>query len=418
MTPTRETFGNIPVWSQRGFYLLAAVAVAVFCWGVWRRLQLWRLGQPIGVRELIKGNWVTICARLKPGALRLLIEGLGQKRVLGRGVAGWAHVMLFAGFMMLFLGTTLLEVDHLAGMISAQFHFHKGSYYIAYEFLLDVFGLLFILGCLFFLGRRFMRPPSLGHRTSDWWVLSAFLGIAVTGYMVEALRMAWQRPTGMGASCSPVGLALSSLLTGLNEGQARSAHLAVWWIHSFLVFGFIASIPFTRLLHFVAGPLNLFFARATLGRLQPITLEQVERDERVGVRELSHYTVQQLLSLDACMECGRCEEACPAWATAKPLSPMKVVQDLKGLMSAHYTGSVHETIQAETLWACTACNACTWVCPVRVDPLTLILDLRRHLVAEGGLSGTAAVALRRMQSSANPWGLPQSDRANWMEGQS
>jgi heterodisulfide reductase subunit A-like polyferredoxin len=87
------------------------------------------------------------------------------------------------------------------------------------------------------------------------------------------------------------------------------------------VFGFIASIPFTRLLHMVAAPLNLFFARPGLGRLELVTLEEVERTGRVGVSEIRHFSSQQLLSLDACMECGRCEEACPAFASSKPLSP-------------------------------------------------------------------------------------------------
>ena len=99
-----------------------------------------------------------------------------------------------------------------------------------------------------------------------------------------------------------------------------------------LVFGFIASIPYTRLFHTIAGPLNLFFARPELGRMVPVTMEEVEKTERIGVSAINHFTQQQLLSLDACMECGRCEEACPAFATDKPLSPKKVVQDLKGLM--------------------------------------------------------------------------------------
>jgi Fe-S oxidoreductase len=127
------------------------------------------------------------------------------------------------------------------------------------------------------------------------------------------------------------------------------------------------------------------------------------------------------------MECGRCEEACPAYATGKPLSPKKVVQDLKRLMTlnlTHHASRITEsqralhddTIQAETLWSCTACSACVEVCPVRIDPLTLITDMRRNRVGEGVLSGTAATALRRMQSSANPWGLPAVERANWSEG--
>jgi heterodisulfide reductase subunit C len=231
---------------------------------------------------------------------------------------------------------------------------------------------------------------------------------------VEALRIGWQHPVGIGAHCSPVGLWLAGLCSSWSESSVRSAHWSVWWIHSLLVFGFIAAIPFTRLLHFVAGPINLFLARPSLGELTLVTLEQMEQEGRVGVREISHFTQQQLLSLDACMECGRCEEACPAFATQKPLSPKKVVQDLKRAMQDGPSKNVHETILPETLWSCTTCNACTAVCPVRVDPLRLILDMRRYRVAEGGLSGTAATALRRMQSSGNPWGLPASDRSNWM----
>ena len=158
------------------------------------------------------------------------------------------------------------------------------------------------------------------------------------------------------------------------DGTQRALRaLAVWWVHSLLVFGFIASLPYTRLLHTMAGPLNLFFARPELGRMVPVTMEEVEKTERIGVSAINHFNQQQLLSLDACMECGRCEEACPAFATDKPLSPKKVVQDLKGLMtltlrpapevprvrSPASAAALHdEIIQAETLWSCTACSAC------------------------------------------------------------
>jgi Fe-S oxidoreductase len=163
-------------------------------------------------------------------------------------------------------------------------------------------------------------------------------------------------------------------------------------------------------------------------------MEEVEKSERIGVSAIEHFDRQQLLSLDACMECGRCEEACPAFATEKPLSPKKVVQDLKVLMGLNLTPFVSrstkgdaapatatnralhdETIQIETLWSCTTCNACAQVCPVRIDPVTLLTDMRRNRVGEGALSGTAATALRRMQSSGNPWGLPAAERANWTE---
>lgn len=418
MTPTRETFGNISATSQTAFYVVAALSLGVFAYGVWRRVRLWRRGQPIGLRRLLTGG----IAALRPGLGRLLVEGLGQQRVRGRGLASGAHLLLFVGFMVLFLGTVLLEIDHLAEMASRRLKFHRGTYYVVYEFTLDVLGLAFLAGVVLFAGRRLMRPSSVGHRASDWLVLGLFLAIGVTGYLVEGLRIAWQKPVGVGAACSPVGYWISAAFDAWTDSQARSAHLGAWWLHALLVFAFIAAIPFTRLFHILAGPLNLLLAQPKLGELRPVSLEEAEREGRIGISDVRHLTTQQLLSLDACMECGRCEEACPAFATGKPLSPKKIVQDLKSVMerldrsASDAPLNPHDVIRPETLWSCTACSACVFVCPVRVDQLALILDMRRHLASEGGLSGTAATALRRMQSSANPWGLPPKERADWTQG--
>ena len=421
MTATRETFGNISDTSQTVFYVVAAASVGVFAYGVWRRIRLWRHGRPIDLRQQLSGSVRQIWGNMAPGGRRLLVEGLGQARVRGRGLPSRAHALLFAGFVILFLGTVLLEIDHLAAMASESLSFHHGAYYILYEITLDVFGVLFLAGTAAFCVRRWWKPPSVGHRASDWVVLGLFLAIGVTGYIVEGLRIGWQQPTGIGARCSFVGYWLSSAVSGWDEQSIRNAHWGVWWVHALLVFGFIGAIPFTRLFHFVAGPINLFLAPATLGELQPVTLEQAEEDGCIGVGDIRRLTTQQLVSLDACMECGRCDDVCPALATDKPLSPKRIVQDLKGVMerlpgvAEDAPLNPHDVIEAEALWSCTACSACVNVCPVRVDQLTLILELRRHLASEGGLSGTGATALRRMQSSANPWGLPANERANWTQ---
>ncbi len=421
-TATRETFGNIPPSSQAVFYVIAVLSMVVFAYGVWLRYRMWRVGQPINLLQSLRGGLSASWAKFKPGAKRVVIEGLGQQRVRGRGLAGSAHIVMFAGFMMLLLGTTLLEIDHLAAMISPELTFHRGAYYVIYELTLDVFGLFFIAGCTYFLWRRTNRPSSVGHRATDWYVLLSFIALGITGYLVEGLRIIWQQPEGIAAWCSPVGLGVAKLFSGLTVADARTAHFAVWWIHALLVFGFIASIPFTRLLHFITGPMNLFLAAPSLGQLRPVTMEEVEATERIGVSDIRHLTQQQLLSLDACMECGRCEDACPAFLMGKPLSPKAVVQDLRGLMEKTCAAAegkapaLHEeTIKAETLWSCTTCNACVEVCPVRIDQVALIVDMRRHLVSEGGLSGAAATALRRMQSAANPWGLPVNERAAWTD---
>jgi heterodisulfide reductase subunit C/nitrate reductase gamma subunit len=425
VTPTRETFGNIPLSSQLAFYALAAASMGVFAWGVWRRVKLWRLGTSINARDLLAGSLAAVWQKIRGGAKRVAIDAGAQKRVFGHGFGTLAHVSMYVGFMALFVGTVLLEADNVLSHIYHGLKFHQGTYYIAYEFTLDVLGIAFLVGTLFFMARRLVKPPSLGHNPADWYVLLAFLAIGVTGYVVEALRILWQQPTGIGAHCSPVGLWLAGWLH-LGEAEARHSHFIVWWIHSFLVFGFIASIPFTRLFHFVAGTANIFLTKTVLGVMPPVTMEEVEATGRVGPADIRHFSQQQLLSLDACMECGRCEEACPAFSTAKPLSPKRVIQDLKDAMektaAALAAGKESEipplhggTIAPETLWSCTACNACVNTCPVRIDQLTFILTMRRHLVAEGALSGTAAVALRRMQSNANPWGLPASERTNWTD---
>src|SRR5215831_16936766 len=127
MEPTRETFGNIPGWSQALFYVLAAATMAVFAYGVWRRFRLWRQGMPVDAMALLQGNVRQLVAKWRPGARRVLVDALGQQRVKGRGMAGRAHIVLFAGFMMLFLGTTLLEINHLAEMVSKSWGFHHGT---------------------------------------------------------------------------------------------------------------------------------------------------------------------------------------------------------------------------------------------------------------------------------------------------
>src|SRR5215831_14156878 len=221
MEPTREIFGNIPFWSQALFNVLAAAMVALFFLGVRRRFKLWQQGTSVNAIELFKGNLKRLMEKWKPGVRRVFIDALGQNRVKGRGAAGRAHIIMFAGFMMLFLGTVILGIDHACEFISVSYKFYKGLFYIIYEFTLDVFGLFFLAGCFYFLFRRMRRPASVGHRATDWYVLGSFITIDATGYIVEALRIGWQHwpnPAGIGVKCSPVGLwVYSQLFAGMSE---------------------------------------------------------------------------------------------------------------------------------------------------------------------------------------------------------
>jgi len=399
---TREVFGNIAPWMRAVFFGMIAVSIAWPIWQIWARARLWRKGQNAGVEQ----NWMV---RIE----QLIIYALGQKRVYRKSLGAFLHLLLFSGFVVLTIGTTLLAIAY-----DGPYDFHHGRYYLIYELTMDTFGVAFIIGCLLAMYRRaFRRKPSLGHNKSDWWLLGLLLSLGITGFAVEALRIHYTQVQPWIARWSTVGWLIdTSLLQRLDIGTARKLHLTAWWLHSILVAAFFASIPVTRFLHVITGPANIALRpRRPMGALVPLTVEEVERTGRTGVNTIAEFTRQQLLSLDACMECGRCEDACPATASNKPLSPEAVVIDLRRLMSRG-GGDVHTMIRDETLWACTMCQACVEECPVLIGHVDLISDMRRDLVGEGKLSGPPAKALQQISNQSNPYGRPNSERLAWAEG--
>ncbi|MBA3963979.1 MAG: 4Fe-4S dicluster domain-containing protein [Chthoniobacterales bacterium] len=403
MTETRrEVFGNIAPWMQWVFFALMAASLGVLVWQVFRHFQQWRRGERGGF-ERSPRVWLE----------RLIVYALAQKRVHKKSLGALLHGLLFSGFVVLTIGTTLLGIAH-----DGPYDFHHGWYYLFYELTMDVFGVAFIIGCLLAMYRRgFRRKPSLGHNWRDWFLLGVLLSLGITGFAVEALRMHYTQVTPWVAHWSTVGWLIdSTFLQGLSIGTAKTMHLMTWWLHTILVAGFFVTIPVDRFLHVITGPLNIATRpERPMGTLVPLTMEEVEKTGRTGVHDLNNFNQQQLLSLDACMECGRCEDACPAFASGKPLSPKKVVTDLRHLMSLG-GGNVHDTIKDETLWACTMCQACVQECPVLIGHVDLISDMRRDLIGEGKLSGPPAKTLQQIGNQANPYGRPNSDRLAWAEG--
>jgi len=427
---TREIFGNIDASSKSIFYVLACGSLLCFAYGVYRRVRLWRLGRDCQERIA----WGSV-------AWNLLVRLLSQAMLRGgRPLASVAHLLLFSGFMVLLLGTILIAIEHYAAMAIGRGPenplFHKGVYFAVFEVTLDAFGLALLLGCVWFLGRRCRGRSSIAHHWSDVAVLVAFIMLAVTGYLVEGLRIIHEQTPQ--PAYSFVGLVAARLIgfVGVTRHGAAAFHFALWWLHALLALGLIAAFPFTRLLHSLAGAIHLAMRAGQLGVLSPLSLDDVEETGLVGAAGVEDFSRRQLLQLDACVSCGRCQDACPAYEAGKPLSPRDVVQDIRAHLNlvgpaliARRGGKssgdaarvdlprLHdETIAAETVWSCTTCHACVDVCPLGVDPLGLITDLRRNLVAETQLRGAAATSLQRMQRSGNPWGLPADERLAWADG--
>jgi len=408
---TREVFGNLGDTSIAVFYALAFVSCGVFAWGVWRRVKLWRLGRP----DESPINWRAAFENLRTRAL-------AQRSLQGaRPKASLAHRMLFWGFLALFIGTILIGIEHygatLMGRKATEPIFHKGVYFVIYEITLDTFGLLMIGGAVWFARRRMGGESSMEHRTADWLVLGSLIVLGVTGYLIEGLRIIRESTPMPGISY--VGYVCAKIFGAADVGKSNvdSIHFGLWWFHSVVAFGFIAALPFCRLAHAIAAVFSLALPSKPLGRMEPISMEEVEETGEVGVGRLEQFGRRDLLRLDACVSCGRCEDLCPAHEAGKPLSPRDLVQDLRGHMESAAPARLHgETVGAETLWSCTTCNACNDICPLGVRPVDYITDLRRHLIGEGELRGAPAASLQKMQRAGNPWGLPAQDRLAWTEG--
>lgn len=405
-TPTREVFGNIVPWMRVVFYGMIFASLGSLAWQVWARAKLWSQGKPGGFER----DW-------RLWLNRIMVYGVAQKRVHRKSLGAALHVLLFSGFVVLTIGTTLLALAD-----KGPINFHHGWYYLIYELTMDVFGVALCLGCLLaFYRRLFRRPASLGHNARDWILLSLLLALGITGFIVEALRLHYsQVPFGV-ARWSVIGHAIDiTFLRSFDISTTRGLHLGFWWLHAILVPALFAAIPVTRFMHVLTGPANIAARPArAMGALAPLSLEDVEKSGRVGVAGLADFNRQQLLSLDACMECGRCEDACPAWATGKPLSPKNVVVDLRNAMSqgGDRASALHGiTIAAETLWACTMCQACVQECPVLIGHVDLISDLRRNLVGEGQFAGPAATSMKHIANRFNPYGRPNAERLNWADG--
>ncbi|MBS1723617.1 MAG: 4Fe-4S dicluster domain-containing protein [Armatimonadetes bacterium] len=415
MEPTRTEFMHMEAPGFRvAFYTLTALSLAIMVWQFLAPAKRWMKGKPINWRpDFVKGVLTFI---------------LGQKKVQGSRPKSGApmHLMIFYGFLALLLATTLLAVSTYGPLIGIP-HFHKGLYYLVYETVFDVFGVVFLSGVLWALVRRIQYARTYGPNpgteaakdahptnplTTDWkdyFALVVLLGLGVTGYALEAARISNSPHEWDWAS--PVGAALARLVPNLPD----VAYIGIWWFHFVWVWVFFATLPQMRLKHIVTATLTAAGApERPMGELAPISMREVEETGQIGVSLATEFSRWHLLSLDACMSCGRCTEVCPAYNVGKILNPKQVVADVhRSLVTGD---NVPAAVSEEALWACTTCNACVEACPVLIRHTDLIVDARRNLVAEGKLSGTAATMLRQVGSTGNAWGAPSNAREDWMKG--
>ena len=415
--PTRTIFFHISGLGQLAFYLLSAASVAICFYGVYRRYLLWRQGQPYKVPS----DWRSRLASLA-------VQAFGHRRVLRRPLAGSMHLLLFYGMCVLFLGTVIVAIEHYGAFVFGHHWFYKGAFYLVCKLTLDLFGLGLLVAVVVALYRRYAdRPRTLGNDWRDGAFLTLLLAATITGFMLEGAGLAADPLRGPFKSFSPVGALFSAGLHGL--AATPTGYAIFWWIHTPLVLAVIAALPYGRWLHLFVNPMTIVLQpERGMGVLQPLDMQAVEETGKVGLGSIRDLNQWQLMSLDGCMECGRCTDACPATAVGKVLDPKRIVLDLRSVMSAGpgppADPSAPKTdaqsdrkstsiISDEALWACTNCHACVRECPALIRHVDIIDGIRRFRVAEGQLSGSAATMLRQLTSRENPWGLPASQRSDW-----
>ncbi|MFQ5855491.1 MAG: heterodisulfide reductase-related iron-sulfur binding cluster [Anaerolineae bacterium] len=416
MTPFRPTYFNVPRWAEVTMYVTTVVMLVMLAYGIWRRIAMWHQGQPA---NLPKDG----AERLQ----RLLMFGPpGQRRVGERLYPGSFHAGILWGFIILFIGTALATIDYDIGVLLFDVKILRGAFYLGYELVLDVFGLLFIIALLVAMYRRYVERPD--HIAGRWgFGLWSLLFINVSGFILEGYRLVLQQPAW--ARWSPVGYATGRMLTsmGLVGAVGEQVHLATWLLHMFAALAFLALIPYNNIVHLVTASINVFYSPLKRqlpagAALIPINIEEAEF---FGVGQIDEFTWKQRLGFDACTRCGRCSTVCPANMAGTALDPKQVIVKLDKHMKALLIGNGHGepsalhggVISADELWACTTCMACVQACPVFIEIVDDIVDLRRYLtLTEGDVPTTAGQSMRQMLSAGNPWGYSAGDRHKWAEG--
>lgn len=401
--PIRPAFWNVPLWGEVGVYLLAIVAVGLCAWGVVLNVRRWRRGRD----EHLPAD----PARKE----RLVSEALLQSRIR-ETKAGRMHAILVFGFFLLFLGTAAATLDWDVGHYVFGEQFLKGGVYLAYKLILDVAGVAVLAALGFGAWRRWFTDSDLPRDRRFVCAYASLAFIVLTGYVIEGLRLAVQQPAWI--DFSPVGalIARALLACGATAPALESAHVLLWVVHGLAALVFIAAAPLTFYAHVYRTPTGIAVRKAAPnGVLSKI--DDIEEQETFGLSKIDQLKWTDRAALDACVECGRCNDVCPAVRAGTPLKPRTIVMKLRErVRTGEEDGRslVGDVVTHEELFSCTTCGACARACPAEIQTPDLIVEMRRHLALEAGeFPEGAAAALENTASVGNPWGLDPYERMDW-----
>jgi Fe-S oxidoreductase/nitrate reductase gamma subunit len=429
----RLKYPLLPADTPDFLYAAFAIFLAIFLYGVYRKYSIYGIGWKDVSQNLPK---------LVTNGKRIIVDGFGQKKILQRRYGGLEHSWMFYGITALTVGTILVGIDYdllrPMGVVLLQ-----GDFYLGFKTALDLFGIGFVIAVILALARRLtFKPFFMAEDKADRFLLVGLLYMGISGFVQEGLLLA-MIPVPW-SYFAPIGWIFQKLFIALGAGVSVSTYQSwvgtyqtLWWIHALVAFALIASIPFTKFFHVPNALINMMLTdeKRPLGRMTtPFNLSEIMKQQEsnpdympdlaIGLKTSDDLKWDQRVMLDACTNCGRCEAACPANAAGRDLSPRLVVQDLKNryYKDEKETKGVQKdlfangTIRDAEMYSCVTCLACVYECPVEINQVDFIADLRRTIVSSNRLEPAQNTLLSNLASHQNPYGLSNSTRSNWTSG--
>jgi Fe-S oxidoreductase len=407
---------------------VVVLAFAFFASNVQRILSYLRLGTSEDRTTAPLGRW-----------LNLVRIGLFQAKIFRDSVAGPMHAIIFWGFCVLTAGTAEFTIRGVVPGFTFR-DYLPDTLYLFFAANQDLWAILVIFAVGLALWRRLVAHVSRlrgreTHPGDPILILSWIGALMVTMFGMHAFEVAMDPASPMAAG--PLSAALAQPLVGWTGGALEAGFAFNWWAHGLLVLGFLNYLPYSKHLHVVVSLPNVWLSNTSgpgqVGVMRPMDLE-VENVEQFGASDVGHLSWKALLDGFSCTECGRCTAVCPANITGKPLSPRKIMinvrerleefapvalgeRDARATASAVSERLLDDYIREEELWACTTCRACVYECPVSIDQLDVILEMRRNLVlTESRFPEEVLPAFESMEQRGSPWAFDPGDRARWAEG--
>lgn len=392
------------------FLMVFIAAFLLFGWSAYRRIGIVRIGRPDNRFD-------------KPGKRlwNMIYYAFGQRRVVSKAF-GFNHFMLFWAFMILLLANLEFLLNGLAPDVISYSRLPDGLYF-ALSAIFDIVSVLALLAVIIAIIRRLVfPPPHIEARSRDAFailgmvaaLMIAFFGLHASEIAAGTERAASYMPiSNFGAAIIPSGTSVETLETAID---------AFWWIHAIVLLAFLNYLPYSKHMHVLTAIPNCFFR--SLDKVRTQSKEEFARENAYGVGQIDQFTWKGLFDSCACTECGRCSDACPATFTGKALEPRLVIHDIKVNLLQNYNGQAGKlpliggetegSVAEEVLWDCTTCGACMEVCPVFIEHVPRIVDMRRYLVEmKAKFPEELLTFFENMEQRSNPWGMAPTERTKW-----